>query len=482
MLWNQPNFRRNSVLALLLASLLCANVVAPAFAQSVSQPPEPTTAVVELPIEEEELFNLFQEIKDTILLLYPKLVDVVTLYQGAIRGLFESLDDPYSEYLDKEEFESLSQDMEGEFSGIGVAIQLISSNITVVSVFKGSPAQKAGMQPGDVIIKVDGTDLRGKKLQDASALLRGEPGTRVTVTVLRPRTGESLVLPMIRTRISAHPIEMEELGDGMFYIRISQFTSTTGKNFSVLMDFLRRKEARGLLLDLRDNPGGLLDGAVDVAGELVPSGPIVELRRKNFRQVISSDKQSNPIPTIILINGGTASASEIVAGAVRDRGKGILVGERTFGKACVQALIPIADDAGGFKLTVAEYYTPSGEMISGVGLKPNIAVEQERIQLPDTVVYSREMKRGTVGLDVLALQTSLEFLGYDPGTADGIFGPKTEGAFLAFMCDYGREYRGSVGESEVSTINGAVSEKAVNVPDNVLEEGKFLLKHWLEMH
>ncbi|HHY12370.1 MAG TPA: PDZ domain-containing protein, partial [Firmicutes bacterium] len=194
MLWNQPNFRRNSVLALLLASLLCANVVAPAFAQSVSQPPEPTTAVVELPIEEEELFNLFQEIKDTILLLYPKLVDVETLYQGAIRGLFESLDDPYSEYLDKEEFESLSQDMEGEFSGIGVAIQLISSNITVVSVFKGSPAQKAGMQPGDVIIKVDGTDLRGKKLQDASALLRGEPGTRVTVTVLRPRTGESLIL------------------------------------------------------------------------------------------------------------------------------------------------------------------------------------------------------------------------------------------------------------------------------------------------
>lgn len=478
---NRGNFRRNSFLALFLALLVCITTTVPAFAQTILTSQEPTTAMVEIPIEEEELFNLFQDMKNTILRHYPKDVDAKTLYQGAIRGLFESLGDPYSEYLDKQEYENLSQEMEGDFSGIGVAIQLISGNITVVSVFKGSPAEKAGMQPGDVIIGVDGTDLRGKKPQDASALLKGDPRTGVTVTVLRSSTGENLALHMVRARISAYPIEMEDLGDGMFYIRISQFTSTTGRNFSVLMKLLRRKDVKGIILDLRNNPGGRLDGAVEVAGELVPSGPVVELRQKKVRQVIRSDKQSEPIPTVILVNGGTASAAEIVAGAVKDRGKAILVGERTFGKACVQALAPLADDLGGFKLTVAEYYTPSGTMISGVGLKPNIVVKQDPIQLPHTVVYGREMKKGTVGQDVLALQTALEFLGYAPGPVDGIFGEKTERAFVAFLKDYGREYRGYAAELEVLALNGAVSDKTVNLPDKVLEEGKTLLSHWLEI-
>jgi len=372
----------------------------------------------------------------------------------------------------------LYEELEGEFSGIGITIQLISGNITVVSVFKGSPAQRAGILPGDVIVRVDDTDVQGKSLQDTSALLRGEPGTRVVVTVFRPRTGETLVMPIIRARISAHPVEMEDLGDGMYYIRISQFTSTTGKNFAVLMEHIRRQGGKGLLLDLRDNPGGLLDAAVEVAGELVPRGSIVELRRRQLRQVIRSDKDREPFPTVILVNGGSASASEIVAGAVKDRGKAILVGEPTFGKASVQAMFPI-EGIGGFKLTVAEYFTPSGTQISGVGIKPNLLVEQEYVRLPGAVVYTRDMKRGTVGLDVLALQEALEFLGYNPGPADGIFGPQTEAAVIAFLKDYGRQYTGSVGQSEVSAINGAVSDKAVNLPDNVLEEGKQLLRQWI---
>lgn len=481
MLSRRPTRRRNTVLVLLLALLILNGAAVPAFAQSESVGSKPTTIQIDLPAEEAELFELFQQIKDTILLLYPKSVDIDELYQGAMKGLLEALDDPYSEFMDQAEFEAVYQDLEGEFSGIGVTIQLISGNITVVSVFNGSPAQRAGMMAGDVIIRADGTDLQGKGLQDASALLRGEPGTRVDVTVLRPRTGETLVLHMVRARISAYPVEMEHLGDGMFYMRISQFTSITGKNFSVLMEHIRRQGAKGLLLDLRDNPGGLLDSAVEVAGELVPRGPIVELRRKQLRQVISSDKHREPIPTVILINGGSASAAEIVAGAVKDRGKAILVGETTFGKASVQAMFPV-EGGGGFKLTVAEYFTPSGTRISGVGIKPNVAVEQEYVTLPGAVVYSRDMTRGTVGLDVLALQNALEFLGYNPGTPDGIFGSQTETAVKAFLGDYGRQYTGSVGQSEVSAINGAVSDKAVNLPDNVLEEGKEILRTWLEMH
>lgn len=479
MLGNTKNLGRNVIIVLLIATLIWSTA-APGFAQSQVQENKPDTLQVELPADEAGLFELFQQIKDTILLLYPNPVDVETLYQGAMKGLLEALGDPYCEFLDEEQFEALYEELEGEFSGIGITIQLISGNITVVSVFKGSPAQRAGILPGDVIVRVDDTDVQGKSLQDASALLRGEPGTRVVVTVFRPRTGETLVMPIIRARISAHPVEMEDLGDGMYYIRISQFTSTTGKNFAVLMEHIRRQGGKGLLLDLRDNPGGLLDAAVEVAGELVPRGSIVELRRRQLRQVIRSDKDREPFPTVILVNGGSASASEIVAGAVKDRGKAILVGEPTFGKASVQAMFPI-EGIGGFKLTVAEYFTPSGTQISGVGIKPNLLVEQEYVRLPGAVVYTRDMKRGTVGLDVLALQEALEFLGYNPGPADGIFGPQTEAAVIAFLKDYGRQYTGSVGQSEVSAINGAVSDKAVNLPDNVLEEGKQLLRQWITM-
>ena len=476
----QRHFCSRICLVVIVVLSISAGTAAPVFAESLP-PQEPTIATVEIPAKEEEWFYLFQDAKDLILLLYPNDVTVQTLYQGAMRGLFESIGDPYSQYLNQEELDGLSQEMEGEFSGIGVAIQLISGNITVVSVFKGSPAEQAGLKAGDVILEVDGTYLRGKSAQDASDLLKGDVGTSVSVTVLRPKTGQTLTVHMVRARVSAYPIELEDLGNGMFYVRISQFTSTTGKNFSVLMEWMRHKGAKGLILDLRDNPGGLLDAAVQVATELVPSGPIVQLRQKSVRQVVWSDQETEPMPTVILVNGGTASASEIVAGAVRDRGKGILVGERTFGKACVQAVVPLGDDLGGFKLTIADYYTPKGTAISGVGLKPNVLVKEEPLELPNTLVYKREIKVGTVGLDVLALQDCLRFLGYDPGPSDGIFGKKTQTATGLFLKDHGRVYCGFVGETEMSAVNAAVAERAVNRPDTVLEEGKTILRHWLEL-
>ena len=215
-------------LMLLITSLVSLGAGGYVFAEP-SQSEESTTATIEIPAQEEDWFYLFQDVKDLILLLYPDDVTVQTLYQGAIRGLFESLGDPYSQYLDQEEYASLSQEMEGEFSGIGVGIQLINGNITVVSVFKDSPAEKAGIRPGDVILEVDGVDLRGKGPEDASALLKGDARTGVSVTVLRPSSGQTLTVHMIRAQISAYPIEMQDLGDGMFYVRISQFTSTTGK-------------------------------------------------------------------------------------------------------------------------------------------------------------------------------------------------------------------------------------------------------------
>jgi carboxyl-terminal processing protease len=234
-------------------------------------------------------------------------------------------------------------------------------------------------------------------------------------------------------------------------------------------------------LDLRDNPGGLVDAAVEVAGEFVPKGPVVRIRYKGDLEVLENEKDTVPIPTVVLVNNGTASASEIVAGAIRDRGKGILVGDKTYGKGCIQMVASLGENLGGFRLTVAEYYTPSGTPIAGVGLKPDIEVKQASVQLPQRVIYKRPLKRGLVGLDVLALQECLKFLGFDPGDLDGVFGAKTESAWMAFLNDKGQKYTGFIGEKEVVMLNGAVLDKSLDVPDAVFEAGVLALRKQIEM-
>jgi len=472
--------KRTASYLLLLTLLLQVFSVAPAFAEEAPSLPQASTVTVEIPDSEKQVFDLFQDIKNIIMQFYPEEVDEDKLNEGAIRGLFEALGDPYSEYFNQEEFESLSQSLEGEFSGIGVTLQLVNGNTTVVSVFKDSPAERAGIKAGDIIVEVDGHDLRGKAPSDASELLRGKVGTTVVVTVNRPSLGQDLVFTLRRAVITLHTIDMKDLGDGLFYLDVDQFTSTTGKNLSVIMTALRAAGAKGIVLDLRDNPGGLVDAAVEVAGEFVPKGPVVQLRYKGTLEVLESEKDTVPIPTVVLVNNGTASASEIVAGAIRDRGKGILVGEKTYGKGCIQMVASLGENLGGFRLTVAEYYTPSGTRIAGVGLKPDIEVKQASVQLPQRVIYKRPLKRGLVGLDVLALQECLEFLGFDPGDLDGVFGAKTESAWMAFLNDKGQKYTGFIGEKEVVMLNGAVLDKSLDVPDAVFEAGVLALRKQIE--
>jgi len=474
--------KRTASYLLLFTLLFQVFSVAPAFAEEAPSLPQASTVTVEIPDNEKQFFDLFRDIKNIIMQFYPKEVDEDKLNEGAIRGLFEALGDPYSEYFNEEEFRNLSQSLEGEFTGIGVTLQLINGNTTVVSVFKDSPAERSGIKAGDIIVEVDGHDLRGKTPSDASELLRGEVGTTVVVTVNRPSLGQDLVFTLTRAVITLYTIDMKDLGDGLFYVDVDQFISTTGKNLSAIMIALRAAGARGIVLDLRDNPGGLLDASVEVAGEFVPKGPVVQLRYKGTLEVLESEKDTVPIPTVVLVNSGTASASEIVAGAIRDRGKGILVGEKTYGKGCIQMVASLGEGLGGFRLTVAEYYTPSGTPIAGVGLKPDIEVKQAPVQLPQRIIYKRPLKKGVVGLDVLALQECLKFLGFDPGDLDGVFGVKTESAWMAFLSDKGQKYTGSsIGEKEVVMLNGAVLDKSLDVPDAVFEAGVLALRKQIEM-
>lgn len=441
---------------------------------------EPETAAITVPVEEVSLIELLRNVKSFIQNYHTKEVTEQELYQGAIKGMLDIINDPYSGYLAQEEFDGLSSSLEGEFSGVGITIELIDGNITVVSTFKNSPAENAGMQPGDIITGVGRHDLRGKTHTDAANLLRGPQDTEVTVEIRRPSTGETLNLTMVRAIIKPPTIDLKDLGDGIYYIEISQFTTATGREFPVIIGHLKSRDLKGLVLDLRNNPGGLLWDAIDVAEKLVPKGPVVELRRKQLKEVVETEEDTVPVPTVVLVNKGTASAAEILAGAIRDRGVGILVGEPTFGKACVQTITPLGHGMGGIRLTIADYYTPSGQSISGTGLSPDVPVEREPVILPQKISYKRPLRKGLVGLDVLSLQESLNFLGYDAGKPDGIFGPKTQAAASAFFKDRGLAFSGFVTEEEVDRLYLATLEHLKTIPDPVFDKGVGVLKARLE--
>jgi carboxyl-terminal processing protease len=398
--------------------------------------------------------------------------------------MLQALSDPYSEYLDEEQLESLSYSVEGEYTGIGVTVESAGGSIRVVSTFADSPAARAGVKSGDVIVGADGVDLRGKTTGEAAQVLRGQAGTTVNVTISRPSTGETLSFTMVREVIRQQSLALDDLGDGKYYIKISQFTTDTARQFPVIMNYFRLRGLKGLVLDLRDNPGGLLESCIDIAKQLVPKGPIVELRRKELKQVIQSGVDTVTVPVVVLVNGGSASASEILAGAIRDRGVGILVGEPTFGKACIQSIIPLGDDLGGIRLTIADYYTPAGTSLAGKGLDPNVLSKPVVLKSPGKLAVDRLIRPGLVGLDVQALQQTLAFLGYLQGEADGIYGARTREALDAFCARQGLQPDGQIDGRLADELQEAVSARIKEAPDSVLDMAKGILQsrlssgHW----
>jgi len=438
---------------------------------------EEVTYEFEVPATEKDLMDILLQVKDLLMQVYPSEVSTKAMYEGMLRGLMESLGDPHSEYMTKEEYEKFMSSVESTYTGVGVVIQLVDGKITVMNVIKGSPAEEAGVQPGDIIVSVDGVEY--SDVNDVANALRGPEGTGVILEVSRPSTGETLLFGLSRERITPSAVEAEDLGDGIFYIDIDHFDYGVALTFGAEIARIRELGARGLILDLRDNPGGLLDAGVEVAENLVPKGPIVELQGKIGNEVITGFNDTEPIPVVVLVNERSASASEIVAGAIRDRGVGILIGKRTYGKGSIQQVLPLGGELGAIRLTIAEYYTPSGTAISGQGLVPDIEVEDEGV-LPPKLEYQRAMRRGSIGLDVLTLQETLNFLGYNPGQADGIFGPRTEQAVRDFLAARGRSYPGYVGSEEVQVLNQAVLDKVNNAPDIAYLRAVEVLRERLE--
>ena len=321
-----------------------------------------------------------------------KKVDKEELINGALKGMFEATGDQYSQYYTKSEFEKLMEQTSGTFVGIGVVISPVEDEnlITVVAPMEGSPAEKSGIKSGDKILKVNGEDVSSKQMDKALTLIKGKEGTTVNITI--KRNNQVLDFDVKREKIINKTIEYKVIDDNIGYIKMYSFDEHTYKDFTKALDKLEAKNIKGLVIDLRDNPGGLLNICEDIADEILDQDQVivsVKNNKEKSKEYVSDNKKQLDLPIALLINSGSASASEILTGAIVDNGKGIAVGTTTFGKGLVQTVRQMRDGTG-FKLTTAQYYTPSGAYINGKGIKPTIEEQDEAKQLDVAVDWIKK--------------------------------------------------------------------------------------------
>lgn len=321
-----------------------------------------------------EKYKKTEQLYSTIEENYYQTVEDDSLLEGIYKGLLYGLEDPYSEYLTAREYEDLMINTMGEFEGIGVTITGdVNGNIVIVSTIEGTPAEQAGLRTGDVITMVDNEAYSGAQLSKAASAMRGEKGTKVTITYWREGATTDVVIT--RAKIIDRSVYTKTLTDNIGYIRITQFEKNTDKDFEMALRQLEQSNVKGVIIDLRNNGGGLIDSGIEIADILLGEGTITYLENnKKERTYYNSDESAIDLPYLLLINEGTASTSEILAAAVQDNNGGMVVGTKSFGKGVVQSVQKLTD-GDALKLTVMQYYSPNGNNIHGEGVVPEIIVQ-----------------------------------------------------------------------------------------------------------
>lgn len=323
--------------------------------------------------------------------------------EGAVEGYVKALGDPYSEFLTKEEMDSLNQQTEGEYAGVGIVVTPSETGaITVVSAIKGSPAFEKGIKKDDIILKINGKDYNASQMNDAVKVMKGKPNTDVKLTIARMENKTSKIFDVNITRrmISLTTVNSQKIGD-IGYINITQFDRKTDKEFIEQYENLKKQNVKSIVLDLRNNPGGLLDSTVKIADYLLPQGVIVKTVDKNKKEDIQkSDSSEQNLPMVVLVNGSSASASEILTGALKDYKKATIVGEKTFGKGIVQTIIPM-EKGEGLKLTISEYFSPNGNKIHKQGVKPDVEIKLDEKAKGIGVEFMNEDNQLQKALEIL---------------------------------------------------------------------------------
>ena len=323
-----------------------------------------------------EELKTFTEVLTMVKKFYVEPVTTKDLVYGAIKGMLNSLD-PHSSFMPPQAFKEMQVETKGEFGGLGIQIGIKEGVLTVISPIEDTPAWKAGLKAGDQIVKINGTPTKDMSIEDAVTKMRGAPKTSVTITVYRQGWKEPKDFTIVREIIRIKSVKSRIIDGDIGYVKISQFQEQTASDLGKALKKLDEKKINSLILDLRNNPGGLLNSAVDVAGELLPKGKLVvytKTRSGEKSEFYTDGDQLATQPMIVLVNGGSASASEIVAGALKDWNRAVILGTQTFGKGSVQTVIPLSDGSG-LRLTTARYYTPRGISIQNTGITPDIEVK-----------------------------------------------------------------------------------------------------------
>ncbi|MDP3063030.1 MAG: S41 family peptidase [Chloroflexota bacterium] len=375
---------KRRVLFALVASLIVGMAVVSGCLPTTRTPaPSPTpTGRVEptLPPEAPEEFQIvwqtWQSLRQDF--VSRDQLDPKKLSEGAVRGMIQALDDPYASFLDPSQYAQEQEDLRGSFEGIGAEVTMRDNQVVVVAPIPDTPAERAGIRPGDVIISVDGESMDGKTVQEVVRRIRGTRGTVVSIGIRHLGAADPVTITVVRDEIRIVSVRYVYYADGTANVRITSFGQNTDKELGEAIAQMKKDKPRGILLDLRNNPGGLLDSVVNVASRFLKDGLVlyeVDGRGDRTDWKVRRTERVPEAPVVVLVNGFSASASEVLAGALRDHGRATLVGEKTFGKGSVNTFRELSDGSGIY-FSIARWYTPSGELIEGVGIQPDVEVKQ----------------------------------------------------------------------------------------------------------
>ncbi|WP_420910338.1 S41 family peptidase [Neobacillus muris] len=432
--------------------------------------------VVTVSGERSEFKKLYQAF-DTLNKDYYEKVNKQKLINGAINGMVESLDDPYSDYMTQDEAKSFNSSISSSFEGIGAEIQEKDGHIMIVSPIKGSPAEKAGLKPDDIILSVDGKSLQGMTSTEAVTIIRGKKGTKVELSIQRAGTDAPITVPIVRDEIPIETVYGEMVEDGIAKVQITSFSTNTSKELVKTLNTLQSQGMKGLVLDLRQNPGGLLDQAVSISSMFVPKGKIIvkEEDRNGKIKEIASENDGNPnLPLVVLIDKGSASASEILAAAVRESAGVKLVGEKSFGKGTVQTASDFSDGSN-LKFTIAKWLTPNGNWIHKKGINPDVEVALPEYATLSIINPDKELTLSNSSTEIQTAQKMLKALGYDPGREDGFFDETTKAAVVAFQTDNGLPADGVLKGDSTMKLMELLREK-IQANDTQLQKAVEVLK------
>lgn len=448
------------VVGMLLGSVLTLVLTSASFANQASTGQGVLASVVSGGLKQDEAKKIGTAL-DLIQGNYYEDVDRSKLVDGAINGMMESLEDPYSTYMGKQTAQEFEESIEGSFSGIGAEVSSEDGNVVIVSPIKGSPAEKAGLRAKDIILTVNGESLSGLELNDAVSKIRGPKGSEAKLTVRRSGVSTPLQYTIVRDDVDLETVNAHMEPGKVGVIEITQFSLNTGDRFKEELAKLESEGMKGLVIDVRNNPGGVLSVVIDIAEQFVPKGKlIVQVEDKNKKREKSESKGTGKdYPVALLMNKGSASASEILAGALQQSAGAKLIGENSFGKGTVQTSFDKQmGDGSLLKITIAKWLTPNGSWIHKKGIKPDIAVDQPDYFSVAPINKDKSLEYNMNNTDVKSAQIMLDGLGFKPGRKDGFFDEKTVAAVKSFQ------------SSAKLKANGVMDAKTAEALENALIE------------